>query len=63
LLMLHASAGSWCSVWFQSTWFRQAQLRVSAWTLVIHASVRRSMGVPAQPAVPADRCAREIVGF
>ena len=31
--------------------------------LVVHASVRRSLGAPAQPAHAADRFAHEIVGF
>ena len=39
-----------------------AVVRLSA-RLVAHASVRRFMGAPAQPAVPADRCAPKIVRF
>jgi len=30
---------------------------------VVHASLRHSLGAPAQPAVPADRCAHKIVGI
>ena len=55
-----AYEGPWYGVWFSERGSAERCCRIVS-AHVPHASLRRCMGAPAQPAHAADRCAREIV--